>query len=98
MITPTPEFEEEFHTLLYQIFKSAGIPLSPDRADAIRRITPKLASAISREARKEALTLVKRLQAATMNGFEEFAKSIDRLEKAINHGEEPNSSDKPSPE
>lgn len=76
---PRATFEEEFAGLIYDLFRSAGLPLHHNNQERVQKLSPRISSAISREARRTALDLVKRLQAATIDGFEKFGDSIDGI-------------------
>lgn len=80
---PKPNLTEVFAGLVYDMFRAAGTPISINNQEKVENIAPRFADAIRREAREAALTLAKRLQQATLEGFNSFSKEVDALKDEV---------------
>jgi len=78
-----PPFEDEFVTTFFQIMKFSGINIDPLQYDHIKAAAARLGAAVRAESRKSSLELIKRLQEATSEGFNEFGKSQDALDNRV---------------
>jgi len=76
-------FEEEFAGLIYDVFKAAGLPIHQNNLEVVRKVTPRVGTALRDESRRAALELVKRLQEATVRGFETFGTAVDELKSKV---------------
>lgn len=76
-------FDEIFHSLFYDVVRSAGVALNSEQLDKIRSRTKALAKAVEIQAERKAIEVAKRLQNATSEGFNAMAEEIDNNRKAI---------------
>ena len=83
-------FEEELAGLVYDMFKAAGLPIHQNNLEVVRKVTPRVGTALRDESRRTALELVKRLQEAVVKGFETFGTAVDELKSKVKELEEQN--------
>lgn len=78
-----PNLTESFAGLVYDMFRAAGLPINQLNQEKLEKLAPRFAEAVKQEARGAALELAKRLQAATISGFENFAKDLEEKDLKI---------------
>lgn len=74
---PRPSLKESFSGLMYDIFRAAGIAINIKNQESLEKLSPRFAGAVKQEAREAALVLAKRLQQATIDGFNSFGNDLD---------------------
>ena len=78
-----PSLKEAFAGLVYDMFRASGLAMTTANQTKLEAMAPRFAEAIKREAHTASLVLAKRLQQATIEGFENFSKELDTLKVEI---------------
>jgi len=78
-----PSLKEDFVGLMSDVFRAAGFTVSVPGQENLEKLSGRFTDAIKKEARDAALVLARRLQEATLNGFEKFATSFNTLENKV---------------
>jgi hypothetical protein len=82
MKTPD-QFAETIHGLFAGMIQAAGVSLpAPDRIEEMRRMSSTLARLLINRVKVETIDLVKMLQNATKEGFENLEDEIKHLNKS----------------
>lgn len=78
-----PSLKEAFAGLVYDMFRASGLAITTLNQEKLEAMAPRFADAIKREAHTASLTLAKRLQQATLEGFQNFSKEFDNMKAEI---------------
>jgi len=78
-----PSLKEDFVGLMSDVFRAAGFTVSVPGQENLEKLSGRFTDAIKKEARDAALVLARRLQEATLDGFEKFATSFNTLENTV---------------
>jgi hypothetical protein len=78
-----PTLKETFAGLVYDMFRASGLAVSIANQEKLEAMAPRFAEALKREAHTASLVLAKRLQQATLEGFQNFGKELDALKVEV---------------
>lgn len=78
-----PSLKEAFAGLVYDMFRASGLAVTTSNQEKLEAMAPRFADAIKREAHTASLALAKRLQQATLEGFQNFSKEFDNMKAEI---------------
>jgi cell division protein FtsB len=78
-----PPLKEAFAGLVYDMFRASGLAMTTSNQEKLEAMAPRFADALKREAHTASLVLAKRLQQATLEGFQNFSAELDNLKVEI---------------
>ena len=78
-----PPLKEAFAGLVYDMFRASGLAITTANQEKLEAMSPRFADALKREAHTASLVLAKRLQQATLEGFQNFSKELDSLKAEV---------------
>lgn len=78
-----PPLKEGFAGLVYDMFRASGLAITTASQEKLEAMAPRFADALKREAHTASLVLAKRLQQATLEGFQNFSVELDNLKADV---------------